>query len=349
MSRVRQLGSVVLATLLLLAVLAGTTSAQQSSASIMWSRIDQELAGIAPQSNLLIAEFRGSTCATIHGQNENTQLAIASVFKLYVLGELARQVLVGEASWTDRITLTDDLRSMPSGDYANTPAGTTVTARDLAEAMIWVSDNTATDHLIDYLGRENVEQSFAAFGHHDPLANVPLLMTNELFSIKMSRSAAWMETYMAASDDEQAAILAAEIAPIQIDPGGGWGHWNGPTAIDGIEWFASATDLCRATASIWALGAQPGLEPLRPILTGNRGAAWDTKAFPVAGYKGGYEAGVVNATFVLQRADGRVFFATAGFNTQRGRIDQAAGIHQLSQAFACLAELDARRSCADPL
>jgi hypothetical protein len=347
MSHLRRFTSLFALAAACLALALSPLSAQQPVASLLFSRIDQELASIAPQSNLLIAEFRGSSCSTIHGQNEDTPLAIASVFKLYVLGELARQVQLGEARWSDPIVLSNALRSMPSGDYAYVPAGTSVSVQDLAEAMIWVSDNTATDHLIDYLGRDNVQRAFQAFGQRDPSANFPLLMTHELFAIKMSQSDAWMQDYMAASDEEQAAMVAAAIGPMQIDPTAGWGHWNGPTAIDGIEWFASATDLCRVSASLWSLGAQPGLAPVRAILTGNRGAVWDTQAFPAAGYKGGYEAGVVNATFVLQRADGRVFFATAGFNTQQGAIDQRAGIDQLAQIFTCLAITRGEGSCAD--
>ena len=39
------------------------------------------------------------------------------------------------------------------------------------------------------------------------------------------------------------AYMTEQIDPQPINPTGGWGHWNGPTAIDGIEWFASASDL----------------------------------------------------------------------------------------------------------
>lgn len=348
MIRLRRIVTIVACLLLLPSVFSGTIAAQQETNLARWSRIDQQLSAMAPQTNLLVAEFRGSTCSTIHGQNQDTPLAIASVFKLYVLGELARQIQIGDASWSDSIVLSDDLRSMPSGDYAYVPAGTSVTVQSLAEAMIWGSDNTATDHLISYLGRENVQRAFAAFGQSNPEANVPLLMTHEMFAIKMSQSQAWMDQYMSASDDEQSQMIAAQISPIQINPTGGWGAWNGPTAIDGIEWFASAEDLCLATASLWSLGAQTALAPVRTILTGNRGAVWDTVAFPEAGYKGGYEAGVVNATFVLQRSDGRVFFASAGFNTPQGVIDQRAGIDQLVEVFSCLGVVDGDQSCANP-
>jgi hypothetical protein len=238
---------------------------------------------------------------------------------------------------------------MPSGDYAYVAAGTRVDVRSLAEAMIWVSDNTATDHLINYLGRDNVERAFAAFGHSDPTANAPLLLTRELFTIKMSQTAEWMSDYMQASNDEQARLVATTIGSRSVNPTGGWGNWNGPTAIDGIEWFASADDLCRATASLWAMGAQPGLEPIHAIMTGNRGGIADTTAFPLAGYKGGYEAGVVNSTYVLERVDGRVFFVTAGYNTPRGAVEQSAGRTQLDQIFACLAVPSGANACADPV
>lgn len=333
---------------LLIGVLAPITPATaQQSPTLSWASLDQSLEGLAPQSNFLVAEFQGSTCSAIHARNADAELAIASVFKLYVLGELARQVQLGEADWSDTVVITETLRSMPSGDFAYVPAGTRVDVRSLAEAMIWVSDNTATDHLISYLGRENVERAFAAFGHSDPEANVPLLLTRELFTIKMSQSADWMNQYMQSSDEEQARLVASSIATLKVNPTGGWGNWNGPTAIDGIEWFASANDLCRVTASLWAMGAQSGLEPVQAILTGNRGGISDTTAFPQAGYKGGYEAGVVNSTYVLERSDGRVFFVTTGYNTPRGAVDQAAGRAELNQVFACLAIATGNGACAD--
>jgi beta-lactamase class A len=302
-----------------------------------WASIDQQVPQIAPGHNLLVAEFSGNACAPIHSVNGGEQLAIASTFKIYVLGELARQVQAGLVRWDEPITLSDSLRSMPSGDYAWVPAGQQVTVRQLAEAMMWNSDNTATDHLINRLGRENIERAFAAFGHANPAANQPLLLTRELFAIKMWQPADWMAQYVAASDEEQLALLQSQIDPVQINPSGGWGKWNGPTAIDGIEWFASADDLCRAMVGIWTMGAQPGLEPVREILAGNRGGIADTAVWPRVGFKNGYEAGVVNSTYVLERNDGRVFFISAGFNHPSGIVDQGAPFALLSPVFTCLA------------
>ena len=43
--------------------------------------------------------------------------------------------------------------------------------------MIAISDNTATDHLIDLVGRDRVEAALTVFGHSDPAMTVPFLTT----------------------------------------------------------------------------------------------------------------------------------------------------------------------------
>jgi hypothetical protein len=312
---------------------------------LAWSSIDREFQRIAPANNLLVAEFSGNSCNTIHDVNADTRLAVASTFKLYVLGELGRQVRAGNVTWDEHIRLNNDFRSMPSGDYAWVPAGRSATIRQLAEAMMWRSDNTATDHLIDRLGRENVESAFAAYGHSSPEVNVPLLLTRELFAIKMLQPEAWMTQYMAASDTEQLAMVRTHVSPVRINPDGGWGKWNGPTAIDGIEWFASASDLCRVAVGLWTLGAQPGMEPIRDILSGNRGGVDDASTWTHVGFKNGYEAGVVNVTYVLERNDGRVFFVSAGFNHPTGTVTEGGARSMLIPVFDCLGTLQQRNDC----
>lgn len=317
----------------------------EAAPSFSWTRIDQQVGQIAPDNNLLVAEFAGNNCRPIHAVNASDQLAIASVFKLYVLGELARQIQAGEVAWDEPVTLTENLRSMPSGDYAWVPAGQQVPVLRLAEAMIWQSDNTATDHLIGRLGRENVERAFAAFGHADPEVNQPLLLTRELFAIKMWQPADWIARYMAASDEEQLELLTSEFDGRRINPDGGWGQWSGPMAIDGVEWFASAKDLCRVMVGLWTMGAQPGLEPVRDILVGNRGGIGDIATWPRAGVKNGFEAGVVSSAWVLERNDGRVFFVTAGFNDQRRVVSADAPGAVLAPVFGCLANYDKPGDC----
>lgn len=331
--------------LLSLALVLSVSMPSAAASPSFWPDIDETLTEYSPKSNLLVAEFSGNSCDTVHERNADEPLAIASSFKLYVLGELARQVQAGDAAWDDQIELRDELRSMPSGDFAFAPSGERVSVEELATEMIRVSDNTATDHLIDYLGRENVEEAFAAFGHSDPEANQPLLLTREFFGIKMTQSSQWMHSFTQADQEDRLTMLREEIAPLHIDPYAGWGNWNGPTAIDGVEWFATANDLCKLMVSLWGMGAQSELEPIREILVSNRGGVDDTEMFPEAGYKGGYEAGVVNMTYVLEREDGRLFFVTAGYNDPSTVIDAYTTMAALQPVFACLGEEDEFDSC----
>jgi beta-lactamase class A len=81
----------------------------------------------------------------------------ASSIKIAVLAELYRQAQQGKFKLTDLYTVQkSDL--VPDSDIMNglTPGITKVTLRDLATMMVAVSDNSATNVLIDRIGMENV-------------------------------------------------------------------------------------------------------------------------------------------------------------------------------------------------
>src|SRR5688572_25166657 len=134
---------------------------------------------------------------------------------------------------------------------------------------------------------------------------------------------ALVEAYIGATDDEQRQILAATIDPLRLNPRD-WGHWTRPSWIEQIEWFASPAEVCHVLAQLHALFDEPSLRPLRRILGSNRGGVFGVTAWPFSGFKGGYEAGVINATWLLERADGRTFVVTATFNDPNAYVDQGA-------------------------
>ena len=92
--------------LVMLLLVSASSPAMAAVPRLNWNQLDQTLEGVSIESNFLVAEFRGSSCATIHERDADRTLAIASTFKLYVLGALSLQILDGTASWDDRITLT---------------------------------------------------------------------------------------------------------------------------------------------------------------------------------------------------------------------------------------------------
>jgi beta-lactamase class A len=89
----------------------------------------------------------------------------ASSIKIAVLAELYRQAQAGKLKLTDLYTVqASDL--VADSDIMNglTPGVTRITLRDLATMMVAVSDNSATNVLIDRVGMENVNALMDSLG-----------------------------------------------------------------------------------------------------------------------------------------------------------------------------------------
>jgi len=89
----------------------------------------------------------------------------ASSIKITVLAELYRQAQQDKLKLTDLYTVqASDL--VPDSDIMNglTPGVTKITLRDLATMMVAVSDNSATNVLIDRVGMENVNAFLDSLG-----------------------------------------------------------------------------------------------------------------------------------------------------------------------------------------
>jgi len=89
--------------------------------------------------------------------NADEVFPTASTIKIAILAELYRQAQQGRLKLTDTYTLQQsDLVGGSGISNALTPGVTKLTLRDLAALMISVSDNSATNILIDRIGLENV-------------------------------------------------------------------------------------------------------------------------------------------------------------------------------------------------
>lgn len=281
-----------------------------------FEEIDSWLADRVPRFSFQVAEVTGGTCSPIYGVNPDESLAIASTFKLWVLLDLADQIASGERSWNDRLVLSEELKSLPSGTLQAENPGLELGLRTYAAKMIALSDNTATDHLIDLLGREEVEVRFAATGHSSPEQNMPLLLTRELFYLKYAASGDALNEYIAADAEGRRAILESLAIDLDlVDPN----QLAIPKALDSVEWFASASDLCGVLADLYEAGQDDGT--VREILAASSGVELDRETWPFVGYKGGSEAGVASGAWLLERADGRVFTISVVLNNPDAGID----------------------------
>jgi beta-lactamase class A len=99
------------------------------------------------------------------GVNEGLVFPQGSAIKIPILIELYRRVGVGELKLTDRLPVSADNQVGGSGLLQYFSAGESeLSVHDLAVAMIVLSDNTATNVLIDRLGMDRVSRTMAELG-----------------------------------------------------------------------------------------------------------------------------------------------------------------------------------------
>jgi len=84
--------------------------------------------------------------------NGDTPFPMASTFKIPILATACKQLADGAISLDARVPLADADKSMGSGILPYFESGLQPSVRDLLTLMIIISDNTATDIMVDYLG-----------------------------------------------------------------------------------------------------------------------------------------------------------------------------------------------------
>ena len=102
------------------------------------------------------------------GVDEGTPYGMASTFKVPILVELMSRVDAGELSLDDRVEVEPEDQHVGSGLLSNLWApGLQMSLHNLATFMIILSDNSATDMLIDRLGAEAITARMRALGFDD--------------------------------------------------------------------------------------------------------------------------------------------------------------------------------------
>jgi len=257
-------------------------------------------------------------------------MPLGSAFKLWVLGELAREVSAGERKWSDVVAIGP--ASLPSGITQNWPPGSPVTIQTLATLMISISDNTATDTLVSLEG-EQLDR-FVTQAGVPRLA--PVLTTRQMFALK-SPANADLATQWATSlaPSARRTLLDGNAARLRTTPVDPMMFAGKPTKVDTLEWFASPAE----TAGIldW-LRKQGGETPL-PLLAINPGIDPTTRGkFDYVGFKGGSEPGVVTLNFLVRRKDGRWLAIAAGWHRNDAGVEENRLIMLMTRALVLLAD-----------
>ncbi|MFW2542428.1 serine hydrolase [Primorskyibacter sp. 2E107] len=240
-----------------------------------------QLTGQADQVSWLV--MRDGQILNQH--NADAPMAVASTFKLGVLSVLQQDIKAGNRAWSDVVQLEARHKSLPTGQMQTLPDGAPVTLHTAAALMISISDNTATDLLIDVLGRERVA---AAIGLDT------ILTTREFFALKLDETT--QAEWLLAAPEERPAIAAkaAQNLP-QVS--------TVPPYVPGLEWNVPLSRLCALIMPLADL----------PLMQINPGLAEPQNWARVA-YKGGSEPGVTNFTTALLDDVGREICVAVTFN-----------------------------------
>jgi beta-lactamase class A len=294
--------------------------------------------------HLLVADVSNGSCQLVHGIDPATPAPLGSAVKLYVLDALGNAVAARKVRWDQPLTVTAQFKGLPPGVLQIEPDGTQISVLDSAAKMISLSDNTAADMLTGLVGRSAVEAALTATGMTSPALNRPFLTTREIFVLKLEQWPALAQRYVTADEPSRRALLASTVDRAPLPAVEETGAWTTPRDIDRLEYFASASDLCRAYTSLAALARQPGLAPIGQVLSLNDdGLQLDPAQWTTTWFKGGSEPGVLTLAFLATTRSGHSYVVTVLAENKSKPIDQVSAIPAILSAVKGAFTLAARR------
>ncbi|WP_218663900.1 serine hydrolase [Acinetobacter baumannii] len=230
-------------------------------------------------------------------ENDKTPMAIGSTFKLLVLKAYEDAIKKGELKRETIVSLKEMNRSLPTGILQNLPANTPVNLELLAQLMIQISDNTATDSLIEVLKKPRIEALSPR--------NSPLLTTRELFQLIDPSNEKLRNKFKTGTKSTRLEALAElDKLPLpSVSSIGKLATWQD------AEWYMSANEICPLLESVQdAPALNSSLNPLFKNLN------WQK-----IGFKGGSEYGVINFSVIGKTQKGHkvcAVFTTNGNEPQ---------------------------------
>jgi len=152
-----------------LAASAQTSPPPTEKQTVLWMKLEKSILdidrGLDGVMGVAIVDLTDGHKYLLHANDVYPQ---ASSIKICVLAELYRQAQQGKLKLTDLYTVNAaDLVQDSDIMGGLTPGVTQITLRDLATMMVAVSDNSATNVLIDRVGMDNVNAFLKAQGLRD--------------------------------------------------------------------------------------------------------------------------------------------------------------------------------------
>lgn len=299
-------------------------SPDQSPATDVTTVAEQTLAKLPGHTAFLFTEIEGDTPQVLYSVRDDERFAVGSSFKLFILGTLAAEVNADRRGLDNVMRLESNLVGPPHSELASWPMGSPVTLQTLALKMISISDNTATDHLLHLLGRQNIEAQMVTMGDKDAQWNIPLLSTREMTMLRDKSKGMPARAYQQLDEAGKRKFLdELSQGPPNYDD-----LDFDTSAYDLAEWYATPLDM--ANAMVWLkqnTTPDHAAHPLRAVMAVETKLPHDSEQWPYVGFKGGSEDQLVAANWLLKNRNGHWYTLHVYWNNPDAKIDlqQMAG------------------------
>ena len=148
------------------------------------------------QVKALVASFKGKV--TLYAKNLDTgetyalnadeRVRTASTIKIAVMIEAFARVNEGKAKWTDEVVLTKEKKVSGSGILSELSDGLHLTLRDAVNLMMMLSDNTATNLVLDVLTTDAVNARMESLGFKQIKINRKVMSGGDSQAVKILRT-----------------------------------------------------------------------------------------------------------------------------------------------------------------
>lgn len=146
---------------MLLAAAAGQFAAAETKRETMDRRVRAAISGFQGTVRLYA---RNLDTGETYGIGENEKVRTASTIKLPIMAATFRAVADGRAKWDETLTLREEDKVSGSGVLREFSKGLQLPLRDVVHLMIVVSDNTATNMVIERITADAVNAEMDRYG-----------------------------------------------------------------------------------------------------------------------------------------------------------------------------------------
>jgi Beta-lactamase enzyme family len=286
-------------------------------------------------TGFLFTELTPEGPKEICGIRQDERFAVGSSFKLFILGTLADDVNADRRGLDNVMRLQADLVGPPHSEMASWPVNSPVTLQTLALKMISISDNTATDHLLYLLGRQNVERQMEQMGDSHADWNRPLLSTRDMTMLRDKKTGLLGRQYQQLEEAARRKFLEDHFQGVpnyeDLD--------FDTAAYDVAEWYATPLDMAHALAWLkTATEEGKPAHPLRGVLAVEPKLAVDAKMWPYVGFKGGSEDQLLAGNWLLKNKNGRWYTFHVFYNNPDGKADQEQAVKVINTIMMAISQ-----------